>query len=452
MSTASDDIVYRLEDRPSLGHALLAAIQHLLAVFIAIVTPTLVLAAPLELDRETTNYLVSMALIVSGVSTFIQIRRVGPVGSGLLNVQGTSFSFIDPMISAGTSAGLGTAGLAMIYGLTLAGSTIEMVLSRFLHRLRRVLTPVVTGTVVTLIGLSLIQVGFTDMAGGSQAEDFGSLQNLGLAGLTLVVIIVLNRVGNTVVRMGAIAIGLAVGYAVAAIIGRVSFGDFSDVPAVTVPIPFRFGLDFDFGLFIPIAVIYVVTTIESVGDITATSEVSGEPVEGETYVRRIKGGVLGDGVNSAIAAVFNTFPNVTFGQNNGVIQITGVASRFVGYFVALFLVLFGLIPIVGEVVTSIPRPVLGGATIVMFGTVAATGIKIIASAGEIGRRELLILAVSLGLGLGVQLVPEALQEFPDTVQTVLGSAITVGGLTALLLNVILPADPEPIARDAGRSQ
>ena len=213
-----------------------------------------------------------------------------------------------------------------------------------------------------------------------------------------------------------------------------------------MPIPFRYGLDFDLALFIPFALIYVVTTIETVGDITATSAVSAEPVEGETYVRRIKGGVLGDGVNSAIAAVFNTFPNTTFSQNNGVIQLTGVASRFVGYFVALFLVLFGLIPVVGEVVTSIPRPVLGGATIVMFGTVAAAGIKIIAGAGDIGRRELLILAIALGLGLGVQLVPDALQEFPDTAQNVLGSPITTGGLTALLLNIILPRADEASER------
>lgn len=436
----SDQVIYRLDDRPPLGQTIVAALQHLLAIFVGIVTPTLVLSGPLELDGPTTNYLVSMALIVSGVATFIQIRKIGPVGSGLLSIQGTSFAFIGPMISAGIGGGLGTAGLSMIYGLTFVGSFIEMVLSRFFHLLRRVLTPVVTGTVVALIGLSLIGVGITDMAGGVGAEDFGSLRNLGLAGLVLLTIIILNRSSNQFLRMGAIVIGIAVGYTVSAIMGMVNFSGLSDLPVVNVPIPFRYGFDFDISLFIPIAFVFIITTIESTGDLTATSMVSDEPIEGDVYIERIKGGVLGDGVNSAIAATFNTFPNTTFSQNNGVIQLTGVASRFIGYFIAGFLVLFGLFPVVGAVITAMPRPVLGGATIVMFGTVAAAGIKIIAAGGDINRRDILILAVSLALGLGVQLVPDVLQNFPATAATIFSSPITTGGLTAMVLNLVLPRD------------
>lgn len=221
-TTASDQIIYRLDDRPPLGQTVVAALQHLLAIFVGIVTPTLVLSGPLELDPATTNYLVSMALIVSGVATFIQIRKIGPVGSGLLSIQGTSFAFIGPMISAGIATGGGTAALAMIYGINFAGSFIEMILSRFFHLLRRVLTPVVTGTVVTLIGLSLIGVGMTDMAGGVGAEDFGSLRNLGLAAIVLVTIIVLNRSSNQFLRMGAIVIGIAVGYVISAVMGSAS--------------------------------------------------------------------------------------------------------------------------------------------------------------------------------------------------------------------------------------
>ena len=440
----ADDIIYRLDDRPPLRETVVAALQHLLAIFVGIVTPTLVLSGPLELDGETTNYLVSMALVVSGIATFVQVRKIGPIGSGLLSIQGTSFAFIGPMISAGIAGGLGTAGLAMIYGLTLVGSVIEMVLSRFFHLLRTVLTPIVTGTVVTLIGLSLIRVGITDMAGGVGAEEFGSFENLGLAFLVLGTVVIFNRARNRFLRMGAIVIGIIVGYIASAILGLVDLGGLSSLPVVNVPIPFRYGLDFDFSLFIPIAFIFIITTIESTGDLTATSMVSEEPIEGDVYIERIKGGVLGDGVNSAIASMLNTFPNTTFSQNNGVIQLTGVASRYVGLFIAGFLVLLGLFPVVGGVVTAMPRPVLGGATIVMFGTVAAAGIKIIASAGDIGRRDLLILAISLGLGLGVQLVPEALQNFPDTARTIFSSPITAGGLVAIVLNLILPRDGDSV--------
>lgn len=439
----SNAVIYRLEDRPPPAEAILVALQHLLAIFVGIVTPTLIISGPLELAPEVTNYLISMALIVSGVATFIQIRTIGPVGSGLLSIQGTSFAFISPIIAAGTAAGGGAAGLAMIFGIQFAGAFVEIILSQFIPVMRRILTPVVTGTVVSLIGLSLIDAGISDMAGGAGAEDFGSLRNLGLAGLVLVVIIVLNRSRNQYLRMGAIVIGLLVGYVVAAALGMVSFSGLGDLPVVNLPIPFRYGFDFDVALFLPVAFIFLITAIESTGDLTATSMVSEEPVEGEVYMRRIKGGVLGDGVNSLLASTFNTFPNTTFSQNNGVIQLTGVASRYVGYFLAGMLVLFGLFPIVPAIITAMPRPVLGGATIVMFGTVAAAGIKIIASSESgLDRRDVLILAVSLSLGLGVELVPEALQDLPTTVTTVFGSPITTGGLTALVLNLVLPRDNE----------
>lgn len=439
----TSQVIYGLDDRPPPAEALVVALQHLLAIFVGIVTPTLIISGPLGLDPGTTNYLISMALIVSGVATFIQIRTVGPVGSGLLSIQGTSFAFISPLIAAGTAVGGGAGGLAMIFGIQFAGAFVEVALSQFIPAMRRILTPVVTGTVVSLIGLSLIDAGVNDMAGGVGSEDFGSLRNLALAGLVLVVIVALNRSRNQYLRMGAIVIGLLVGYVVAAVMGMVSFAGLGELPIVNAPIPFRYGFDFDVALFVPVAFIFLITAIESTGDLTATSMVSDEPIEGEVYVRRIKGGVLGDGVNSLLAAAFNTFPNTTFSQNNGVIQLTGVASRYVGYFLAGLLVLFGLFPIVPAIITAMPRPVLGGATIVMFGTVAAAGIKIIASSESgLDRRDVLILAVSLSLGLGVELVPDALAELPTTVTTVFGSPITTGGLTALLLNLVLPREDE----------
>ena len=220
--------------------------------------------------------------------------------------------------------------------------------------------------------------------------------------------------------------------------GKVNFGYMTGLPFVNIPIPFNYGFAFNWTAFIGVAFIYVITTIESTGDLTATSMLSGEPVEGEIYMERIKGGVLGDGVNSAIAAIFNTFPNTTFSQNNGVIQMTGVASRFVGMYLAVFLVILGLFPVIGGFFRSLPNPVLGGATIVMFGTVAAAGVNNIASMGRLGRREMLIVAVALGIGMGLAFVPEVLSQTPKAIQQIFGSAITSGGLAALILNLVLP--------------
>ena len=208
-------------------------------------------------------------------------------------------------------------------------------------------------------------------------------------------------------------------------------------PSSSTYIPLKYGFSFNLTAFIPVAFIYLITTIESTGDITATSMVSGEPIEGDLYMKRVKGGVLGDGVNSAIAAMFNTFPNTTFSQNNGVIQLTGIASRYVGMYVAAFLVVLGLFPVIGAFFRSLPSPVLGGATLVMFGMVGAAGIRIIASSA-IDRRDMLIMAVAFGLGFGVAYVPGFLGKAPEAIQQIFGSAVTTGGSTALLLNTLLP--------------
>jgi len=284
------------------------------------------------------------------------------------------------------------------------------------------------------------------MCGGPAARadgTFASLQNLGLAGLVLLVIVTLNLTRSRLLRMSSIAVGLVAGYGVASLMGRVDFGRLFELGAFSVPLPFKYGFGFSWPALVPLALVYVITTIETIGDLTATSAVSNEPIEGEVYLKRIQGGVLGDGVNSLIAAVFNTFPNTTFSQNNGVIQLTGVASRHVGSFVAVFLVLLGLFPIVGGLLQIMPAAVLGGATLLMFGTVAATGIRIIATQ-NLDRRALSILAVSLAMGLGVTLVPEALDNLPPAVRSVFGSGIATGGFFAIGMSLLLPeSNPDP---------
>lgn len=440
MSSSQSDLIYSLDARPPFLEANFAAIQHVLASFVGIITPTLIIGGVLGLG-EHIPYLISMALMVSGVGTFIQARRPLSVGAGMICVQGTSFAFLGSILAAGFIA-KGKGGgpdeiLSLIFGVCLLGAFIEIFLSQVMHKLKRVITPLVTGIVITIIGVSLIKVGMTDLAGGFKAKDFGSLQNLGLGLFVLTLIIILNRSKNQFLRLTSIVVGLAAGFVVAGLMGKLNFSHLSSLPLVSIPVPFKYGFSFDFSAFLPIALIYVITTIETTGDITANCLISKQPIEGDTYLQRIKGGVLGDGVNSALAAVFNTFPNTTFSQNNGVIQLTGIASRYVGMYIAGLLVLLGLFPIIGGVLQQIPKPVLGGATLVMFGTVAAAGVKILAGE-DLDRRKMLIMAVSFGVGLGVSMVPDLLAATPKLVQNVFGSPITTGGLTAIILNLILP--------------
>lgn len=428
------ELIYGLNDRPPLRETLFAALQHLLAIFVAIITPPLIIAGALKLDIETTSFLVSMALFASGVSTFIQCRRIGGIGTGLLCIQGTSFSFIGPIISAGL-----TGGLPVIFGACMAASTVEMLISRLLKYTRKIITPLVSGIVVTLIGMSLIKVGITACGGGAVAKSngtFGSFEHVGLAALVLLLIIFFNRSSNRYLRMSSIVIGLVIGYAVAWCMGLVDFSSVQSYGGFNIPVPFKYGLSFDWSAFIALGLVYLITAIEAYGDITANSLISGEPVEGKTFVKRASGGILADGFNSMLAGVFNPFPNSVFAQNNGMIQLTGVASRYVGYYIAGFLILLGLFPAVGLVFSLMPEPVLGGATLLMFGTVASAGIRIIA-AQTIDRKATLVMALSFSLGLSVELVPEILSQLPETVRNIFSSGITTGGVTAILANALI---------------
>ena len=440
----SKELIYGLNDRPPIRETIFAALQHLLAIFVAIITPPLIISSALKFDLDTTGFLVSMSLFVSGLATFIQCRRFGPIGAGLLCIQGTSFSFISPIIGAGMLGMINgkmnvEMGLSYIFGACLVASVVEMVVSRLLPYTRKIITPLVSGIVVSLIGMCLIKAGINSCGGGQSAVDagtFGSMQNLGLALLVLVSIIFFNRSSNRFLRMGSIVLGLLIGCVAAYTLNMIDFSSLKGSGSLNIPVPFKYGLNFDLGTIIGIGLIYLVTAVEAFGDITANSLISGEPVEGPVFLKRAQGGVLADGFNSFLAAVFNSFPNSIFAQNNGMIQLTGVASRYVGYFIAGALVLLGLFPVVGKVFSLIPDPVLGGATLLMFGTVAAAGIRIIAST-EITRKAVLVMAISFAMGLSVELVPGILDKMPDIIKNIFSSGITTGGLTAILANAFI---------------
>ena len=440
----SKELIYGLNDRPPLRETVFAALQHLLAIFVAIITPPLIISSALKFDLATTGYLVSMSLFVSGLATLIQCRRFGPIGAGLLCIQGTSFSFISPIIGAGMLGMVNhkmnvELGLSYIFSACLVASVVEMVVSRLLPYTRKIITPLVSGIVVTLIGMCLIKAGISSCGGGQTAIDnhtFGSIRYLGLALLVLVSIIFFNRSSSRFLRMASIVLGLLIGCVAAYALKMIDFSTLKGSGGIIIPTIFKYGFRLDLGAVIGLGLIYLVTAVEAYGDITANSLISGEPVEGPVFLKRAQGGVLADGFNSLLAAVFNSFPNSIFAQNNGMIQLTGVASRYVGYFIAGALVLLGLFPVVGRVFSLIPAPVLGGATLLMFGTVAAAGIRIIAST-EITRKAVLVMAISFAMGLSVELVPNILDKMPAMIKTIFSSGITTGGLTAIIANALI---------------
>lgn len=443
------DVLFDLESKPPLRVALGAAVQHLLAIFAGVVTPALVVCGLCGASPALTRQVAGMSLFISGVSTFIQIHRFGAVGSGLLSIQGTSSSFI------AIFAGMAAAGVArgetpeqmigLMFGMGLVCALVEVALSQVLPWMRKAITPLVAGLVITLIGLTLLKVSVMQIGGGGEAlaaGTFGAPRDIGLALFTAGAVLGLNRLRNPWFRMGALMFGIVAGTAAAAVLGAVQVPAWAG-PWVEVPVPFRIPLAFRWEWVLPVALMYLASTIETIGDITATSMVSGEPTEGDLYERRLSGGVLADGLNSMLATIFSSFPNTTFSQNNGVIQLTGIASRRVGMWVALFLALAGLLPGVSWVFTLVPRAVLGGATLVMFGTVAASGIRLMGSAG-FGRKSMLVVAASLGAGLAVTLEPRILSQFPGWAQQLFGSGIMTGTLAAILAQALAGKDPEPL--------
>jgi xanthine permease XanP len=426
----SPALVYGLEERVPLGTAVLVSLQHVAAMVVGTITPPLILGRALDLSPADTAYLVSMSLFASALGALLQTTRPGPVGSGLLSVTGTSFAFVQPLMQAGRAG-----GLPLMLGLSLTAAPVQMLLAPFVPRFRRACSPLVSGVVVLLIGLSLIPSAMASVA-APLSPDAPGWANAVVALTVIAVVVVLQLVGRPGARLASVLLGIAAGYVVCAL-GHWLHAPTAVAGWVRLPriLPYGYALHPD--LVLPFAFIYLISSLEAVGDMTATSLLSGLDTTSPEHWKRLRGGVLADGLTCLASALIGALPSTTYAQNNGVIQITGVASRRIGPIVALILLLLGLFPAVGLWVTAMPPPVLGALALLLFGLVAVSGLRMIVRA-DINHRDALLIALSLGVGLGAPTQPQLFSGLPSAFRAVLQSGIAAGGVTALLLNAVMP--------------
>jgi NCS2 family nucleobase:cation symporter-2 len=413
-------------------------------MFVSNVTPAIIVCGAAGFgfgsnspDFPEMIYMIQMSMFFAGIATLFQTVGIGPVGARLPIVQGTSFAFIPIMIPL--VAGQGVEAMSVLMGGVLVGGLFHAVLGLFIGKIRFALPPLVTGLVVMMIGLALVKVGIQYAAGGVPAigtPEYGSLQNWTVAGTVIVATLGLKFFARGMLSVSAVLIGLLAGYAVAWAFGMVSFTAVGRAAVVALPDPFHFGIEFSVAAIIGFCLMAFVSAIETVGDVSGITKGGAGR---EATDREIQGATYADGFGTAIAGVFGALPNTSFSQNVGLIAMTGVMSRHVVTIGAIFLILCGLVPKVGAVISTVPIEVLGGGVIVMFGMVVAAGISMLSDV-HWNRRNMVIFAIALSLGLGLQLEPQALQYLPETVKVLATSGILPAALIAIVLNLLLPKD------------
>ncbi len=421
---------YDVDGIPPLKEAIPLGLQHIFAMFLGNIAVPIIIASVVGLTGADLTILVQSAMIMAGVATIIQCYPIWKVGARLPIVMGTSFGFLPTNIAIASSYGIsGLLGAGLIGGLF--GGTLGF----FVKKLRKFFPKIVTGTVVLTIGLSLLPTGIISMAGGSGSESFGSAKNWGVALLVLIVVIFLNRYAKGMAKTSSILIGIVVGYLVALPLNMVEFSAIEEAAWFSIPRPFYFPMEFHWGAILPMLIMFIVTAVETVGDVTAITNggADREPTDDE-----LSGSVIANGFTSSLAAIFNALPNTSFSQNVGMIAFTKIMSRYVVALGAAFLILAGLIPKVGAVISTMPAAVIGGATVIIFSQITLTGIEILTSE-PLNERAKIIIGLSLVFGLGLSQVPDATEAFPEIFKLLFGqSGITVACFVAILLNIVIP--------------
>ncbi|WP_426348565.1 uracil-xanthine permease family protein [Alloiococcus sp. CFN-8] len=434
---------YKIDDSPALSLSLLLGFQNILTAFGGIVAVPLILGGMAGFGVRDTAYLVSAALLASGLVSIIQSRGIGPkgfrIGSGLPTIMGTDFGFVAPANCIINTMGGGMAGY---YGAAMLGAVLEMILSFFIKPLMKFFPPVVTGTVITLIGMTLMPVAFDWAAGGVGAESYGAPINLLIACGVFLIILLLNHYGSPIISSASVLIGIVIGYVVCIPLGMVDFSQVASAAWFEFPKLFAFGVDFNPRFVVPFLAGYLVTVIETVGVVQTIGEVTDTPVSEDMIAR----GVRADGFGSFISPIIGSGPVATFSQNAGLIPLTKCASRSVAVMAGILLILISFFPKISTIVSIMPQPVLGGAGILMFGTVAASGINSLAQV-RFNNRNLLIIASAMSVGLAVTFGSEVVAELPGIFGALFSSGISAGTIVALVLNIILKEKKEEVTED-----
>ncbi len=431
---------------PALAKAIPLGIQHVLAMFVSNVTPAIIVAGAAGFgfgsnspDFHNLVYMIQMSMFLAGMATLLQTIGFGPVGARLPIVQGTSFAFIPIMIPA--VAGAGVAGMAGLMTGIVLGGIFHFCLGFFIGRIRHALPPLVTGLIVLMIGLALVKVGIEYAAGGVPLKgkpEFGSLANWSVALVVIAVTLLLKFFARGMLSVAAVLVGLVVGYGYAMLLGKVSFAAVASAAWFTAPQPFKFGWEINWAIVVGMCFMAVVSAVETVGDVSGITKGGAGR---EATDKEVSGATFADGLGTAVAGLFGGLPNTSFSQNVGLISMTGVMSRHVVTLGAIFLIICGLIPKLGAVIASMPITVLGGGVIIMFGMVTAAGVSMLSDVNW-NRRNMVIFAVSLSIGLGLQLAPEALQHLPETAKVLMTSGLLPAATISIVLNLVLPQDLE----------
>ncbi len=403
-------------------------IQHVLAMYAGAVVVPLIVGGSIGLTPEQLTHLVSIDILMCGIATLLQVWKNRFFGIGLPVVLGCTFTAVGPMIAIA-----GEYGIPAIYGAILASGLFVILVSKYFSKLLKFFPPVVTGSLVTIIGMTLIPVAMNNMAGGEGSSDFGSTSNILLAFGTLLFITILYKFSTGFIRAISILLGLIAGTVAAAFMGKVNIQAVIDADALLTPTPFYFGMPtFEWAPIITMILVALVSLVESTGVYLALSDICEKDLKEEDFAK----GYRAEGLAIVFGGIFNSLPYTTFSQNVGLIQMSGVRSNNVIYTAGLFLVLIGFSPKIGAITTIIPSAVLGGAMVAMFGMVVAAGIKMLSQVDLHSQENLLIIACSCGIGLGVSVVPEMFANLPDTLKILTENGIVAGGVTAIGLNLL----------------
>lgn len=432
-SAEGTEIAYEIEDKPPIGEAIARGVQHVFVMVLGNVVPPLLIAGGIGLGTGETAFLVQMALFAAGGATLVQVYSVGAVGARLPLMMGTSFVFIGPLTGIGEQF-----GLAAVFGACLTAAVVEIGVGCSYDRVDRFIPPLVGGIVVMLVGLTLVPTGIEYAAGGPNAHQYGSFVNLGLAALVFFLTLVVNQMFDGILRIGSVFVGILVGYVVAIPLGVVDFSPVTQASWIAVPVPLKYGVAFEPGAIVTVALLYAVVGRETIGDVTGTVVVvDREPTETE-----LRGGLFADGVMSAVGAMFGAFPTTSFSQNVGVITVTRVLSRHVVGIGGLILFIAGFVPKIGALGATIPDAVLGGGALFVFAMIFASGVGIIERAVELTHRNMMIVAVSVALGLAVEHRPAAIGTIPALFRPLFSSGLIIGSVSAFVLTLVSSDEDE----------